>query len=188
MIDMKARAIATRLLAPVGKVLVRVGVGATAVTIVGLLVTVAGAIVVAAGNFVVGGVLVVLGSAIDGIDGAVARAAGTVSARGAFLDAATDRVGETAMWVGVAVALAGDQLGVGLAAGCLGGSLTISYLRAKAESSGADGRGGLMGRAERVILYGLGLVTGLVLPMLWISIVLIWFTVGQRFVNGWRRL
>ncbi len=188
MIDMKARSRATKLLAPIGAGLHRIGISAAAVTVFGLLVTIAGAILIGTGQWLVGGVLVLVGSGIDGIDGAVARAAGTVSARGAFLDAVTDRIGETAMWGGLAVAVSGDPVAVGLAAVCLGGSLTISYVRAKAEVGGADGRGGLMGRAERVVLYSLGVLTGMVVPMLWAAAALIWFTVAQRFVNGWRRL
>jgi CDP-diacylglycerol---glycerol-3-phosphate 3-phosphatidyltransferase len=64
----------------------------------------------------------------------------------------------------------------------LGGSLLmIPYMRAKAESLGLDGRGGLMGRAERVILVTLGMLTGLIEPMLWVFVATAWFTAGQRF-------
>lgn len=188
MIDMKARSRTTKLLAPVGRSLHRLGIPATAVTVFGLLVTVGGAVLVGAGQWLIGGIVILVGSGIDGIDGAVARAAGTASPKGAFVDAITDRIGEAAMWVGLAVSIAGDPVAVGLAAACLGGSLTISYVRAKTEAGGADGRGGLMGRAERVVLYGLGVVTGLVVPMLWAATALIWLTVTQRVLIGWRRL
>ena len=36
------------------------------------------------------------------------------------------------------------------------GSLLIPYLRAKAEALGLEGKGGLMGRAERLLVFGLG--------------------------------
>ncbi len=70
----------------------------------------------------------------------------------------------------------------------LGAALLIPYLRAKAESSGVDGRGGLMGRAERVILFTAGLVLDQVGPMLWAMAALSWLTVGQRFLRTWQRL
>ena len=139
-------------------------------------------------RFVIGGVLVLLGSGIDALDGAVARASDTVSERGAFLDAATDRIGETAMWTGLAVAVSAQPLWVALSVVCLGASLIISYLRARAEMGGVDGRGGLMGRAERVILYGAGVLVGWFGPMLWAMAVLTWLTVGQRFWLGWKRI
>ena len=41
----------------------------------------------------------------------------------------------------------------------MSGSLLIPYLRAKAEGEGVNGKGGLMGRAERLLflLIGIGL-------------------------------
>ena len=67
-----------------------------------------------------------------------------------------------------------------------GGALLIPYIRAKAENLGVDGRGGILGRAERVILATVGAMTGLVEPMLWVFLVVAWFTVGQRFMSTYR--
>lgn len=188
MIEMKARSRANLLLAPIGKGLARVGVRAWHVTIFGLAVAVAGAAMIGTGRLALGAGVVLVGSAIDALDGAVARARGTASARGALLDSVTDRVEETAMWAGLMAAVAHTPLWVGLGAVSLGGSLLIPYLRAKVEAGGSDGRGGLMGRAERLILFGAGLIFGLVGPMLWVMVVLVWFTVAQRFRIGWKRL
>ena len=73
------------------------------------------------------------------------------------------------------------------------GSLLIPYLRAKAEALGLQGKGGLMGRAERLIVFGFGVgLEGMgvpaLIPMLWILAVGTWVTVAQRFVQTWRRL
>lgn len=92
------------------------------------------------------------------------------------------------MWSGLAYTVADSSP---LALFCvlnLGGSLLVSYLRARAESVGADGSGGLMGRAERVILYSAGLVFGFIEPMLWMMAILTWITVAHRFALTWRRL
>ncbi len=72
-------------------------------------------------------------------------------------------------------------------------SLLTPYVRAKAESWGAEGRGGWMGRAERMLLALLGVgLEGLGLPalfpMLWIFVVLSGFTVGQRIRRTWQQL
>jgi phosphatidylglycerophosphate synthase len=188
MIDMKGRNRASKILAPVGRALAGIGVQAWHVTLFGLAVTISGAVLVGAGWLRLGAVLVLVGSGIDALDGAVARARGTVSSRGALLDAATDRIEEIGMWTGLSIAVATTPAWVALCAVALGGSLLISYLRAKVETGGADGRGGLMGRAERVLLFGVGLLTGWIGPMLWAMAVLTWTTVAQRFWIGWKRL
>jgi phosphatidylglycerophosphate synthase len=188
MIDMKARKRAAIILAPVGKGLARLGLRAWHVTLFGLAVTVTGTVLVGMGSARLGAVVVLIGSGIDALDGAVARARGSVSARGALLDAATDRIEETAMWTGLAIAVVHTPAWVALSVVSLGGSLLISYLRAKVETGGADGRGGMMGRAERVLLYGAGLLSGWIGPMLWVMAVLVWVTVAQRFLIGWKQL
>jgi phosphatidylglycerophosphate synthase len=188
MIDMKARRRAGIILAPVGKGLARLGVRAWHVTMFGLAVTVGGSVLIAMGQLQLGAIVVLIGSGIDALDGAVARARGSVSARGALLDAATDRIEETAMWTGLAIALVHNSVWIALCVVTVGGSLLISYLRAKVETGGADGRGGMMGRAERVLLYGAGLLSGWIGPMLWAMTVLVWVTVAQRFWIGWKQL
>ena len=44
-----------------------------------------------------------------------------------------------------------ELVGVTLIVLAVGGSMLVPYLRAKAEAEGLDGRGGMMGRAERVL-------------------------------------
>ena len=64
----------------------------------------------------------------------------------------------------------------------------ISYERAKAESLGLDAKGGLMERAERVILLCVGLLFDvLLIPVLWMMLVLTSVTAVQRFVKVWRQ-
>ena len=67
-------------------------------------------------------------------------------------------------------------------------SQLISYERAKAESLGFDARGGIMERAERIILLCFGLLfDSLLVPVLWVMLVLTTFTAVQRFVKVWRQ-
>ena len=193
MIDMKGRGWGARLTDPVGRAAARAHIPAWFVTLTGLVVTIVGAVTIGAGHPLTGAILVAAGSAIDAFDGAVARAQGTAGRRGAFLDTTFDRVGEIAMWTGVIFFLAGEQWVTAAAAAALGLSLMIPFLRARAEAEGVEGKGGLMGRAERVIVFCIGVgLQGFDLPTLrptvWIMAALTLLTVVQRFINTWSRL
>lgn len=187
-IDTRVRPHIQGIIGPIGKFLASIGVSPAAMTTFGLAVTIAGAIVIGTGHLVLGAGLALVGSALDGLDGTVARAAGTVTARGAFLDAGSDRIGEIACFAGLAVAMEGNARALLLIVLSVGGAMLVPYLRAKAESVGLEGGGGLMGRAERVILFSLGLLTGLVEPMLWVMVVTVWYTAIVRFVTSYRRI
>ena len=67
-------------------------------------------------------------------------------------------------------------------------SSLISYQRAKAESLGLEAKGGLMERAERIVLICLGLLFDvLLIPILWVMLALTSVTAVQRFVKVWRQ-
>jgi CDP-diacylglycerol--glycerol-3-phosphate 3-phosphatidyltransferase len=187
-IDLHVRPRVQWAIQPIGRALARAGVTPMFLTLVGLAVTVAGAILIGTGMVRLGAILALAGSALDGLDGSVARAAGKASARGALLDAVADRVGEVAIFAGMAVALSANTRVLLLIVLSLGGSMLVPYLRAKAEAEGLDGRGGLMGRAERVLLVTVGLIVGLAEPMLWILVVATWATVVWRFSETSRQL
>jgi phosphatidylglycerophosphate synthase len=132
---------------------------------------------------------VLVGSILDGLDGSVARAAGTVTGRGAYLDSVFDRVGEIAAFAGLGVAVAsetGDEAVLLLIILAIGGAMLVPYIRSRAEVEGFNGKAGLMGRAERVLLFTVGLMTGFIEPMLWIFVVLVWLTALMRFIDTYR--
>ncbi len=66
-------------------------------------------------------------------------------------------------------------------------SMLITYERARAESLGFQARGGLMERAERLVLLGVGLAFDILVPVLWIMLALTAITAVQRFVKVWRQ-
>lgn len=187
-IDMRVRPRVTRFLEPIGTALAALGVTPAVMTLLGLAVVVAGSVVIANGDLALGAAILLAGALLDGLDGAVARAADSVSARGAFLDAAFDRLGEIAAFAGLAVAKVGDARILFLIILSLGGAILVPYMRARAEAEGFDGRGGLMGRAERVILFSAGLIFGVVELMLWVFVVLVWLTAFSRFWRTYRDL
>ena len=102
-----------------------------------------------------GGWLVLLGGAADIFDGRIARARGLASKAGAFLDSTLDRFAETFTFAGLAVAYRASTWGVLTTVLALGGSLLVSYARARGEGLGVQFRGGLMQRAERLVLLAL---------------------------------
>src|SRR5213592_1294756 len=114
----------------------------------------AAAVAVGTGRLTLGWILLVASALPDVLDGAVAKASGTASPRGAFFDSVVDRVSDALLLGGIAWYLA-SQPGAGriavLPMAVLGASMLISYERAKAEGLGFNARGGLMERAERLI-------------------------------------
>ncbi len=150
---------------------------------------VAAAVAIANGAFQLGLLLLALTALPDLLDGAVAKASGTASPRGAFFDSVVDRVTDALLLGGVAWYLAGDGGRVAvLPLVVLAASMLISYERAKAESLGFSARGGLMERAERLVMLGLGLLfETLLVPILWLMLALTCVTAVQRFAGVWRQ-
>jgi len=69
----------------------------------------------------------------------------------------------------------------------LGGSLLVSYVRARAQSLGFTCDGGLLARPERVVITVIGLVVPhLLIPALWVLAVLTNLTALQRIRLVWR--
>ncbi|HTZ18256.1 MAG TPA: CDP-alcohol phosphatidyltransferase family protein [Dissulfurispiraceae bacterium] len=173
-------------LAPLAK---RVPLSPNVITISGFIVTVLAAIAIQR-SLVAGGLLILAGGAFDMLDGMVARASGTSSTFGAFLDSTLDRYADAVLFLAVAwyFYTAGNDIGMLLSIGSLAGAFIISYARARAEGLGIDCKVGLLERPERVILLALGCLTGLLLTVVTVIFVLSHFTVVQRIVHVKRRL
>jgi hypothetical protein len=60
-------------------------------------------------------------------------------------------------------------------------SMLITYERARAESLGFVARGGLMERAERMVLLGIGLAFNILVPVLWLMLAL---TIGEALASA----
>jgi CDP-diacylglycerol--glycerol-3-phosphate 3-phosphatidyltransferase/CDP-diacylglycerol--inositol 3-phosphatidyltransferase len=145
----------TRLLSPIANFLLRIGVSPDAVTLVGTLGVSAGALYFFPRGELLVGVLVITAFVFsDLIDGYMARAAGTSSRWGAFLDSSLDRIADAAIFGGLVLYFAHDQddmLMASVALYCLVmGSLT-SYVRARAESLGMQAKVGIAERADRLV-------------------------------------
>lgn len=110
----------------------------------------------ARGSMVAGGWLILGGGAADVLDGRIARAKGIASRRGAFLDSTLDRFAEFGAFVGLALWFRNDPTALTLTVVALGGSLLVSYARARGESVGIVCKVGVLQRAERLLLLGFG--------------------------------
>jgi CDP-diacylglycerol--glycerol-3-phosphate 3-phosphatidyltransferase len=158
--------------------------------VVGILVGVGAAVAIAFGQLLLGLALVILAALPDLLDGALAKASNAASQRGAFFDSTIDRLTDAVLLGGVGWYLASEQSShmVMLPFAVMAVSSIISYQRAKAESLGLDAKGGLMERAERIVLLCIGLLyEPLLVPVLWVMLALSSITAVQRFVKVWRQ-
>jgi CDP-diacylglycerol--glycerol-3-phosphate 3-phosphatidyltransferase len=177
-----------RAVKPAGSSLVRAGLTADHLTTLGLVLAAATAVAIGAGEIGLGLVLYVASALPDLLDGAVAKASGSASPRGAFFDSVADRVSDSLVLGGVAWYLASTEGGHAsvLPFAVMAASTLISYERARAESRGFTARGGLMERAERIIALSLGLLfSALLVPILWAMLALTLLTAVQRFARVW---
>jgi len=190
MFDGKFRTPIDQAVKPIGAMLRKTGLSPDHLTVLGVLISIGAAFAIGAGNLYLGFALVVLAAIPDLLDGALAKASNQASQRGAFFDSVIDRFTDSIIFGGVAYYyMNGDDPRLGMVPfGILGLSLIISYQRAKAESLGLEAKGGLMERAERIILLLLGLlVHAILLPILWIMLALCAVTAVQRFIKVWKQ-
>jgi len=190
MFDGRFRAPVERAVKPIGDGLRRTGLTPDHLTLIGLILAVAATVVIALGGLRGGLLLVILAALPDLLDGALAKASDNASQRGAFFDSVADRVTDMLLLGGVGWDLATEHGAHAalLPFAVMGLSALISYQRAKAESLGLQAKGGLMERAERVILLCIGLLfDSILMPILWVMLVLTAITAVQRFVGVWNQ-
>ncbi|MBK9242844.1 MAG: CDP-alcohol phosphatidyltransferase family protein [Acidobacteria bacterium] len=99
---------------------------------------------------------ILFGGVADVFDGRIARARGMASRYGAFMDSTLDRFAEAFSFVGVTWYLSTTPWGAAISVLAISGSLLVSYTRARGEAVGVSGTGGVMQRAERLVLLALG--------------------------------
>ncbi|MEO7118741.1 MAG: CDP-alcohol phosphatidyltransferase family protein [Candidatus Limnocylindrales bacterium] len=150
---------------PFARGLGRVGLTPNALTVIGFSIAAVGGALAGAQWWVAAGVISGVGAAFDMLDGALARATGTTSRLGAFMDSVFDRWGEALLYVGIVIGCtqAGYELGAWLAAAAMASAFMVSYTRAKSENLGfTPGTGmanvGLAPREVRVAITTVGLI------------------------------
>jgi CDP-diacylglycerol--glycerol-3-phosphate 3-phosphatidyltransferase len=182
MLNRFARALFTRLLTPVARALLALGISPDVVTAVGTLGVCTGALVFyPRGEFLWGTLMISVFVFADTVDGIMARMAERSSKWGAFLDSTLDRIGDAAVFGGLVLYYArGDNtLMLSLALTCLVAGGIVSYARARAEGLGMTADVGIAERADRLVavllatgFVGLKWKTGFGLPEVALTIVL----------------
>jgi len=192
MLNLFARVHVNRVVEPLGRWLVARGITPDTVTVVGTVGTVAAAAwFLPRGELFVATLVITVFVLFDLVDGAMARARGHSTPFGAVLDSTCDRLADGALFAALAwwALGVGEQRLVGLAAlVCLVAGSLVSYVKARAEGAGLSADGGLVERAERLILAlvgtgleGLGVPYALAVALWLLAAASVW-TFGQRIV------
>jgi len=181
----------TRAINPIARGALRLGLTPNAVTATGALGVVFSSLYFyPRQEFFWGTIAISIFALSDLFDGAMARISQKGASRwGGFLDSTIDRITDSAIMVGLTIALinADDPLApIALAALVAGG--LVSYVRAKAESLNIECSGGIAERTERLILTltaigfdGLGIAYALTIGI-WLLLILATVTVVQRIL------
>ena len=128
---------------------------------------------------------------LDVVDGAVARYHDRSSKFGAFLDSTMDRFADAIIYIGIIFGGYCDWF-VGVLA--IHSAICVSYVRSRAESHGVECNIGIAERAVRMIILMIGSLIGYFAGdiyftyIIYILVVLSYFTVGQRIFHVWRQL
>ncbi len=171
------------------------------VTIIGLLAHIPIAYLIGKQQFIVAAILLIVFGLFDSLDGELARLQKRASSSGMLLDASTDRMKEVILYSGVAYSLiASSQTywAVWAVAAC-GGSLLVSYVKAKGETA-VTGQRLTANEINRLFQDGLlrfevrmaVLVVGLLANQLALAIVVIailsWYTAWWRLLSIRKKL
>lgn len=149
-----------RITDPLVKGLIRAGIHPNAITTMGFAVTLMSGWFFHLDHVRTAGVFILLGGLLDILDGRVARESGLASKFGSFYDSTLDRISEIVVYIGLASLYNNvhsemdDVAMIYVIMLAMGGSIMVSYTRARAEGLGLDCTVGMMQRAERVVILG----------------------------------
>jgi CDP-diacylglycerol--glycerol-3-phosphate 3-phosphatidyltransferase len=171
-------------LRPVTRALAAAGVTPNMLSFVGVLGNCAAGTLIACDRLRLAGAVTAIASALDTLDGGLARETNRVTRFGALLDSTFDRVSEVSVLLGVlAYALRRRQNDLAvLAFTAAGGSLLVSYIRARAEGLQVSLTEGIFTRPERVLVLSAGLLFGWLRPAMWLLAVITPLTAAQRLL------
>ena len=165
-------------------------------TIIGLFVSLLAAYMFARGDVLLGGIFIAISGFVDMIDGAVARNHNSTTKFGGILDSTSDRFADAFIIIGI---IYGGFVNWIYGILALHASLTVSYVRARAESEGIKCNVGIAERAERLVIIMAGAFLSYFfsfkvfdLNFLGIAVVIVmvlgYVTVFQRVYHSWKEL
>ena len=178
-----------KLIQPVVNFFIKLELNPNFFTTIGFLLTIGAAVLFATGYLRTAGAIVLLAGTFDIIDGKVARLSNRVTKFGALYDSTLDRYSEVIMFFGLAFYFVrADMFLTSVAVSfALGGSVMVSYVRARAEALGFHCKVGIMQRPERVVYIGFGAIFHLKVLIFAIMLIAVFanITAIQRIVHVW---
>lgn len=170
----------------------KIGLHPNILTIIGLLVSLLAAYAFSQKNLLIGALLILLSGFFDVIDGAVARNNNTKSKFGGFLDSTSDRFADAFIIIGIVY---GGYVNWFWGILALLASMSVSYVRARAEVEGIKCDVGIAERAERLfIILGGAFLGYFINPQFFMSMAILlviimgYITVFQRIYHSWKEL
>lgn len=195
-----------RIIAPIARGLVHIGISANGVTIIGAVGTVIVSILTGlTGWLLPGAIVLAILVAFDSLDGSVASLTGGGTQFGAFLDSTLDRIADWAVLAGIIIylrrhevawALEGThsgpdiwaQIGMAAALFAIMTSFVTSYARARAEAEGFEAKNGIATRSDRLVIILVGMaLTGAGLPLAVLSCFLVLLAL-LGIITVWQRI
>lgn len=134
----------------------------------------------------IGGVLLLVSGFFDVVDGQVARVTKKTSQKGAYMDSVSDKIAESAIFVGIVIGGHAEPWLVVLAATL---SLLVGYARAKSDALGIKMQGvGIGERAERLLVIAIIGMIGFMQIALLIVVIISAITLVQRMISTSKQL
>lgn len=172
------------------------------VTIASLLLHVPIFFAIVAEQYVLAALMLLVFGLMDSLDGELARIQGRASKAGMLLDASTDRMKESIVFVALAYRFALDYepRAVFAAVAAITGSFAVSYIKAKGETALKGSnlhaqeinrlfQSGLMRYEVRTAFLVVGLLfSNLLIPIIWAIAILSWLTAFYRLFTISRNL
>ncbi|MDD1774081.1 MAG: CDP-alcohol phosphatidyltransferase family protein [Methanobacterium sp.] len=161
------------------------------ITVAGLLVSLLSAYLFANKYLLFGGIFIAISGFVDILDGAVARKNSSNTPFGGVLDSTIDRFSDAFILIGIIMGGYVDPI-IGILA--LHASVTVSYVRARAESEGIKCNIGIAERPERLVILMAGAFLGYLINsqiMYWAVVLIMilgYLTVLQRLYHTWKEL
>ena len=155
------------LLRPIIRLLMRARITPNQLTLAGLVLAIFAGVLAAIGSLSLAALVLLLSGFLDALDGELARQSDSQTPFGAFLDSISDHYGDFAVYLGIAWQMqrSGEHATVLLTLVAMFGSLVGSQIRSRAGMMGLDTKDvGIFTRAERIIVFVLGLLTGFLVP------------------------
>ena len=182
------RPLLTKILNPLAR---NLNINPNVVTVISPFIAILAAYGFANHLLILGCIAILLSGFLDVVDGAVARYHNRSSKFGAFLDSTMDRFADAIIYIGIIFGGYCDWF-IGVLA--IHSAITVSYVRARAESQGVECNVGIAERAVRMIILMIGALIGYFTQPIYFTytiillVILSYITVGQRIWHVWKEL